>query len=69
MSRMLMSADHVPRDHGPSQPMPRKQYPRWGNRCPHVVIHWEQVPHPRYGDAVAHYEQVTRPDPDCGCAR
>lgn len=68
--KVWIGEDHVPRNHAPAGPAPRrKEYPRWSNPCPHVVIHWEQVPHPKYGDAVPHFEQVTRRDPDCGCER
>ena len=63
-------SDHVPKDHAPAgTPQPPKQRPRWGFRCPHVVTSYERVPHPKYGDKVAHFEQRLVRDPDCGCER
>lgn len=35
--------------------------------CPHQVAQRIQVPHPKYGDRVPHFETIYTVDPDCGC--
>jgi hypothetical protein len=36
--------------------------------CQHLVAIHKRVPHPKYGDAVAHFETAEAPDPmNCPC--
>lgn len=65
--KVWIGEDHVPRDHEPAGSPKPKRRPRWSNRCPHAVVTYEQVPHPKYGDKVAHFEERTVQDPNCGC--